>query len=816
MHPMRGFSALVAWLLVIFVAAAQPGLEHANWYFGDRAGISFLSRPPVPLMQGQTHIHGFGNYPQRGVSSVSDRNGRLLCYTNGERLFNRFHLTASNGSDIGGHGFATQHLIVPQPGNRNIYYIFTTDSWMRNYANGLRYSIYDVCQDQVLSRSNPLWNSAAENVAAIQHSDGSSYWIVTYGRNSDTLHAYRLSDLGLSAPVVSLTGHVLAPTDSPGYQKSGQGELKISPNGTYLALATTTFPDTLPGGLMICRFDRTTGQATNCITLPTEGSEWSVAFSHDESKLFVSLLTGKVVRYDLLPSLNLATIQGSRTVVVNTPGGPVGGLALGPDSNIYLARGFFLGRFVHNNGYAFEDSVIDLQGRYAVYALPNLLAGFRYFPKAWIFTPYIVLDDSTLCAGVDSLHGFYPDGEAGWTYAWDFGDGSKVDTTLADSGSIRHLYHQPGKYIVKLTVDDGCFVEPADSVEVIVVGISVDLPNDTFVCLNSAPQLVLQVYGNDSPAYVQWFLNDSLACTLCDTFTFQVLDSASGVVRLEVVSMEGCVTTDSIRYIVSAPPEPRFEILNIPCEHDTVFFRNYTDTAGQIVFFEWDFADTTGGSSKEYSYHATYRYAWGGYYYPMLIAIDSFGCRDTLRQRIRVKFRPRFAAGADMKLCKGQEAVLGFGADSLIERYSFLWSPTSHLSCYKCPHPIASPTDSMTYTLHVVDTNGCTNTSSVRLLIPYYQDKVWAPNAFTPHNGDLKNDTYFITGTCIRRAMLRIYSRWGNLLYETDDPRKPWDGTMTGLGTKIPPGTYLYHLDVVFYSGETVKIKRTLQVLYGR
>ncbi len=806
--------ALLIGGVVPFIAGGQPSLEAANWYFGDRAGVSFLTTPPSVLMTGVTHLHNYGSYPQRGVSSISDRNGRLLCYTNGELLFNRFHQPAANGSNLGGHGFASQHIIVPQPGNRNLYYIFTTDSWMRNYANGLRYSVYDVCQDSVTSKNNVLWPNAAENVAAVQHANGLHYWIVAYGRNGDSIYAYRLTDLGLSAPVISTTGYVLSPTDSPGYEKSGQGELKISPNGTYLAVAATAYPDTLGGGLMVCRFNRASGTVSNCISLPAEGTEWSVAFTPDESRLFVGCLSGKVIRYDLTPTLDSAAIQNSRTVVVDSPGGPLGGLQLAIDSHIYLARGFYLGRFDAAAGYAFVDSAIDLRGRYAAYSLPNLLAGFRYFPKAWIFNPYIQLADSAICAGVDSAYATYPEGEAGWTYVWDFGDGTLPTVVNSDSGRASHLYHQPGRYKINLIVDDGCFVEPADSVWIKVVGISVQMTPDTFVCLNSAPAMVLRTQGSDSPALVRWFLNDSLACLGCDTFQFRVRDTAAGVVRVEVTSTEGCITTDSTRYTVSAPPKPQFEILNIPCERDSVKFRNYTDTFGTTVFFEWDFADTVAGPAKEYTYDAVYIYRWGGYYYPMLITIDSIGCRDTLQKRIRVKFRPRFSAGADQKLCERQSAVLGFGADSLIHRYSFEWSPTDGLSCPKCPHPIVTPTDSITYTLRVVDTNGCATTSSVRLLTPYYDTALWAPNAFTPLNGDNINDKYFIVGTCIRWATLRIYDRWGTLLYQTTDPRRPWDGTLPGRGTKIPEGVYLYYLEAEYYNGERVIRKRTLHVLH--
>ncbi len=804
------FIVAALFLASVIPAHAQSAPEAARWFFGDRAGLSFLTRPPSPLMTGQTHLHNYGTYPQRGVSTVSDRNGVLMCYTNGELLFNRRNKTAVNGGDLGGHGFASQALILPQPGNRDVYYIFTTDSWMRNYANGLRYSTYNVCKDSVTSKNNPLLANAAENVAAIQHSNGTDYWVVSYTRNTDSFYTFRLSDLGLSPGPTSQSGFDAAPTDQPLLSKIGQGELKISPGGTYLAMAHTAMPDTAYATLVVCRFSRSSGVVSNCIQLPTEGSEWSLAFSMDESLLFVSGLSNRIVRYTLTPSMDSATIQNSRTVVTDTPGGPIGGLQLGPDSNIYVARGFYLGRISPSSGYVFEDSFINLQGRYARYSLPNFPAGFRYFPKAWVFSPYIELADSTVCAGVDSAIAFYPEGEAGWHYYWDFGDGTPVQSTMTDSGKIAHVYHQPGQYVIELTVDDGCFVDTADTAMVTVVGITASLPDDTMFCLNSTASIPFQTAGTDTPVATWWYLNDTLQCTNCDTFQFFINDSLPGTVVVQVTSSEGCITTDSLHFAISFPPPPDFTILNTPCEGDTAFFKNHTDTS-TFVLFEWHFGDVGNGTA--YTYDATYTYGLAGYYDPMLVAIDSFGCRDTISKPIRVKHRPHFSAGADMKLCMGEAVALGFGADSLIQRYNFLWTPSSYLSCYRCPHPIATPPDSITYTLTVIDTNGCRNTSSVRLLIPYYEDAGFFPNAFTP-NDDHVNDHLYLVGTCIRRSFLRIYSRWGDLLYETVEPRRPWDGTLPDKGGKIPEGVYLYDLFIEYYSGHRERQQGTLQVLY--
>ncbi len=69
---------------------------------------------------------------------------------------------------------------------------------------------------------------------------------------------------------------------------------------------------------------------------------------------------------------------------------------------------------------------------------------------------------------------------------------------------------------------------------------------------------------------------------------------------------------------------------------------------------------------------------------------------------------------------------------------------------------------------------------------------VQVPNAFSP-NGDGKNDTFLVSGTHILEFTLRIYDRWGELLFESNDVTRGWDGTFKG--EPVPAGVYYYFID---------------------
>lgn len=95
--------------------------EAGIWYFGYEAGINFNSGSPVALTNGKLRT-------KEGCATISDANGKLLFYTDGSTVYNANHQTMPNGTGLLGHSSSTQSaIIVPNPSNPSIYYIFTVD-----------------------------------------------------------------------------------------------------------------------------------------------------------------------------------------------------------------------------------------------------------------------------------------------------------------------------------------------------------------------------------------------------------------------------------------------------------------------------------------------------------------------------------------------------------------------------------------------------------------------------------------------------------------------------------------------------------------
>lgn len=131
--------------------------------------------------------------------------------------------------------------------------------------------------------------------------------------------------------------------------------------------------------------------------------------------------------------------------------------------------------------------------------------------------------------------------------------------------------------------------------------------------------------------------------------------------------------------------------------------------------------------------------------------------------------------------------------------FSYLWTPeTRFLNDTLIHNPVSTSTANITYSvlirdepLHCFVTQ---NTYSV-IILPYTTIDV--PSAFTP-NGDGINDLIFPDGWGIRKLrFFRVYNRWGQLVFETNEYRKGWDGEYLGVAQNME--SYLYQAEVETY-----------------
>ena len=468
---------LLATILVYGFTFAQK--EAANWYFGDMAGVSFNSGSPVALLNGQL-------ITREGCSSMSDKNGNILFYTDGSKVYNKLHQVMPNGSGLLGHVSSTQSaIIVPKPNNPYVYYIFTVDQPLADNVddnplndedppnNGLNYSQVDLRLNNGLGdipsneknihliTYNPedteeVKFKCSEKITAVQHGDGISFWVVTHFL--DNFYAFKISSTGVNKTPIKSTTPLLVPLG--GYHSNAIGYLKTSPNGTKLAIVNSSLKssnDLGPkgevrrntGNVWLFNFDTSTGRVNNGISILSGANPYGVEFSAKSKKLYVTtnnfnsegISQGSTLfQYDL----KSADIINSKTEIT-TSYNVAGALQLAIDEKIYRSgypvsqEGIDKLSVINNpeldgTSCNYLHNQIDLKNRIVHLGLPPFITSLFLYSFNYEHN----------CLG-QATHFYINSTETVDSVVWDFGDG----TTSRDKDAF-HIFPNPGEYKVTL------------------------------------------------------------------------------------------------------------------------------------------------------------------------------------------------------------------------------------------------------------------------------------------------------------------------------------------------------------------------------
>ena len=128
-----------------------------------------------------------------------------------------------------------------------------------------------------------------------------------------------------------------------------------------------------------------------------------------------------------------------------------------------------------------------------------------------------------------------------------------------------------------------------------------------------------------------------------------------------------------------------------------------------------------------------------------------------------------------------------------------------NLNCPKCILPVSKTTDNFTYSVTVADNLVCFSTVNIYRIKVDPRATIDVPTAFTP-NGDGVNDFIFPDGWGVKKVnYFRVYNRWGQLLFETDQFKVGWDGTYNGVPQNME--TYIYQVSVETFLDKEALLK---------
>ncbi|MBU3658858.1 MAG: T9SS type B sorting domain-containing protein [Flavobacteriales bacterium] len=192
-----------------------------------------------------------------------------------------------------------------------------------------------------------------------------------------------------------------------------------------------------------------------------------------------------------------------------------------------------------------------------------------------------------------------------------------------------------------------------------------------------------------------------------------------------------------------------------------------------------------------------------------------------------------FVEIADTTVDMFQEVYLyaeGFPAGGTLMWYVSCVEADSISGCYGCAGGdslTATPFAPTCYCVSYTTANGCSVTDSICVNVRFRDNvKVVLPNTFTP-NEDGENDVFRILtnvdidndfnngftkeGGAIAEIDMRIYDRYGKMVYRTTDPHEGWDGTYKG--KKVNPATYTYYVSYRRIDGRSDELKGNVTLI---
>ncbi|RXF70447.1 PKD domain-containing protein [Arcticibacter tournemirensis] len=395
------------------------------------------------------------------------------------------------------------------------------------------------------------------------------------------------------------------------------------------------------------------------------------------------------------------------------------------------------------------------------------------------------------------------------TYTWDFGDGTELLKTT-NTNAVTHTYisNRPRDYVVRLTAENECGKDESTYT----IRIS---PNTVF------PDLV--VNGNEyegcAPHTVN-FINNTIGATV---FTYDFGDgsapyttnntnpvphtfAAGGKYIIRLTASNGCSDTTTTQTITVNPQAVTDFSANETsgCTSLTVRFINKTTGANSYI---WEFGD--GARSSDPNPTHTYSYSSSAYRV-RLISISPFGCTDTLEIKDYITVSPPPVADFDVlpgDVINIPNYTFTFRDASREDIKKWEWDFGDNGSTSSAPNPDHTYPDTGSYNVRLIVTNakGCTDTLRKTVRISGIPGSLFVPNAFMPNSATNELRTFKVKGSGIGKWHMRIFNKWGELIWHTEaldsrgEPSESWDGTRNGV--TVPQGIYFWEIAATFKNG---------------
>lgn len=455
----------------------------------------------------------------------------------------------------------------------------------------------------------------------------------------------------------------------------------------------------------------------------------------------------------------------------------------------------------------------------------------------------------------------------GDAYYWNFGDG-----TTSTEANPTHTFNAPGNYEVQLiaTMPEGC--RTADT-QITIVKVLNPLPQSRDIAICTPPPFQMDVQpmpgcryhwsgGNVSDStianpiidtdgtYILTITSADNNCTEIDTFHVKfnrIIDSliatdptcpngsdgsitvvpspyvqppltyywdgvastsnsltglTAGTYRLRVEDNTGCFESER-QITLTNPPSATVEkeTENNIC-NDCEGYIYLQTSNGQGMSYNYIWNDGVVGDTRNGLCQGTY----------VATISDTNGCTitDTTTITLQNTFANVTVWADDTLLFSGESTHLHA---TNIPGVNYEWSPNIALQNPHSSTTAASPEESTTYTVLMTDSVGCTHSDTITIHcieVVCGKPNIFIPNSFTP-NSDGINDLLCFRGEYVTAFHITIVTRWGEVVYESNDIQDCWDGRYKD--NWCQPGVYMYICNIECEVGQKVQFKGDITII---
>jgi gliding motility-associated-like protein len=394
------------------------------------------------------------------------------------------------------------------------------------------------------------------------------------------------------------------------------------------------------------------------------------------------------------------------------------------------------------------------------------------------------------------------------TYNWDFADG----TFASNISPVTHQYtYVPpsGQFVPKLTMsnaDGSCPISIDTLVNIYQVIADFDRnfnDIDTAICFDNQPYPFTNNSLNEDTWH--WDFGDGQTTTQENPLTHNYATADTFQVVLGVKNT-ALTCTDTITKTVIILPTPEVVAIgDTICEGDAanLYVENptinwlYTWTSNPITTIINDSTPTpTTQPIITTDYTVTVK--------------DSNNCYNSDNTTVYV---------INDILISDFDTIVGMGDDVILPvylnpgLYDFTWTPEDGLSCLDCfPPTVNNPLEDIVYHLDYTDIpKNCFSRSADFDIKVHPETFITVPTTFTP-NGDGVNDVIYAKGWGVKELIeFKIFNRWGELIFESNDMEVGWDGYYKGVLQNND--VYVYKIQALTWKDETQAIEGHINLM---